>query len=284
MAASAKMNVVTTTSDLAALVQEIGGDDVSVKGICRGNQDPHYLEPKPSYTLMLNRADLLIMVGAQIEIGWLPVLLTQSRNPNIQPGSLGHLNASQGLRLLEIPEGPVDRSQGDIHPEGNPHYWLDPHNGLIIAENISRKLSELDPEHAPSYHLRLKDFQKRLQKKIPQWKKAISHLAGKKIVTHHKTFTYLADWTGIIISDVIENKPGIPPSPSHIHALMNEIQRDKISLILVDNQNDPKPAQKLGKETGAKVLVLPSSVGGTEDVKTYLDLLDHLVIQLMEAL
>ena len=276
----AKFKVVTTIPDLAALASEVGGDKIDVESLARGDQDPHYIEPKPSFALKLNRADLLIEIGLQLEIGWLPVLLTQSHNPKIQTGALGHLQASEGLNLLEIPTGPVDRSQGDVHPEGNPHYWLNPRNGLIIAKHIADRLAEIDPANAALYQQNFKSFQARLQKKIIEWEKAISPLKGKKIITYHKSFSYFVNWSGLAVVDQIEPKPGIPPSPSHILALIDRITAEKIPLIITENYYDPRASQKLSQKTGAKVLLLPTSVGGETAIKTYEDLFDYLVTQL----
>lgn len=279
----AKLKVVTTTPDLAALTQEVGKDWIDIQSIARGDQDPHYLEPKPSYAVTLNRADLLIDVGLELEIGWLPVLLTQSRNPKVQPGQPGHLTASEGLPLLEIPTGPVDRSQGDIHPFGNPHYWLNPHNGLIIAKNITERLSQLDPSNAPTYQANFQDFSKHLIEKIQSWEKETVSLRGKEIITYHKSFSYFVNWTGLKVADVIEPKPGIPPSPAHILSLIELIKARKILLIITENYYDPKPSRELGQRTGSHVVFLPTSVGGEASVKRYEDLFDYLLKKLKEA-
>lgn len=282
--ASAKLKVVTTIPDLASLTQEVGGELVEAESLCRGDQDPHYLEPKPSYALLLNRADLLIEVGLELEVGWLPVLLTQARNPNVQPGQPGHLTASEGLKILEIPTGPIDRSQGDIHPFGNPHYWLNPRNGFMIAGRIAEKLSQLDPPHAAVYQKNLGDFQKRLTEKISTWEKELAPFRGKQIVTYHKSFSYFVDWTGLKVADLIEPKPGIPPSPSHILSLIERIRSEKIPLIITENYYDPKPAHELAERTGAKILNLPTSVGGEPSINSYEALFDYLIKKLKEVL
>lgn len=282
--ASAKLKVVTTIPDLAALTQEVGRDLVEVKSISRGDQDPHYLEPKPSFAILLNRADLLVEVGLDLEVGWLPVLLTQSRNPKIQTGQPGHLAASEGLRILEIPTGPVDRSQGDVHPFGNPHYWLDPRNGLKIAETIAQRLGQLDPSNATAYESNLRQFQDRLSRHISSWGKEIAPLHGKGIVTYHKSFSYFVDWTSLKVSGVIEPKPGIPPTPTHILTLIDLMKRDRANLIITENYYDPRPSRELSERTGAKAFLLPTSVGGEASIKSYEDLFDSLVKKLREAL
>ncbi|MBI1909860.1 MAG: zinc ABC transporter substrate-binding protein [Deltaproteobacteria bacterium] len=282
LSAIAKLNIVTTTPDLAALAKEVGGDRVAVISLARGDQDPHYLEPKPSYAVKLNRADLLIAVGLDLEIGWLPVLLTQSRNPKIQPGSPGYLEPTSGVRILEIPHGPIDRSQGDVHPLGNPHYWLDPRNGLVIASQIASRLKEIDPEG--DYAARFFDFEKRLKARIAVWEKETAPLRGKRIVTHHKSFSYFVDWVGLQVAGLVEPKPGIPPPPSHLLKLINQVRQENISLLVTENYYDPKPSREIGQKTGAKVLILPTSVGGEAGVGTYEALFDRLIRKLKEGL
>lgn len=283
LTASAKVKVVTTIPDLAALTQEVGKELVEVKSLARGDQDPHYLEPKPSFVVTVNQADLLIDVGLQLEIGWLPVLLTQSRNPRIQRGQNGYLNASEGIRPLEIPTGPVDRSMGDVHPEGNPHYWLNPKNGLIIAEKISERLALLDPPNAPTYRQNYQTFATAFLQKIRQWEQELKPFTGKKVITHHKSFSYFVDWSGLMVRNYIEPKPGIPPSPAHLLSLIELITTEKIPLLITENYYDPKSSQELAKKTGAKVLVLPTSVGGEKGVDSYEALFDHLIARLREA-
>ncbi len=284
LSASAKLKVVASIPDLAALAQEVGGDLVEAQSIARGDQDPHYLEPKPSFALMLNRADLLIEAGLELESGWLPVLITQSRNPKIQPGTAGFMNAHDGVKILEIPTGPIDRSMGDVHPDGNPHYWLNPKNGLIIAKKISERLAQLDPPNAARYAENEKAFEQRLTQKITQWEREIVPLKGKKIITHHKSFSYFVDWTGMIVEGLIEPKPGIPPNPNHLLSLIQLIQTTKIPLIITENYYDPKPSKELAEKTGTKVLILPTSVGGEPQIKTYEDLFETLIRKLKGTL
>lgn len=282
--AFAKLNVVTTIPTFAALAQEVGKDQIDVKSIARGDQDPHFLEPKPSYAVLLNRADLVIEDGLELEIGWLPVLLTQARNPKIQPGQKGYLNASEGITVLEIPSGKVSRAEGDVHPLGNPHYWLNPNNGIVIARHIADKLKELDPPHAAEYDSNYQQFEKRMQAKIAEWNKKLKALQGKKIITYHKSFSYFSDWSGIIITDFVEPKPGIPPNPGHLLELIDKIKAEKIPLILSENYYDPKASQQLAEKSGAKFLIVPTSVDGDASVKTYEGLFENLVQKLSENL
>ena len=282
--AFAKLKVVASIPDLAALAQEVGGDLIDAQSIARGDQDPHYLEPKPSFAILLNRADLLIEAGLELEVGWLPVLITQSRNPKIQPGGQGFMSAADGVQILDIPTGPVDRSMGDVHPDGNPHYWLNPRNGLVIARKIGERLAQLDPSNAAKYAENEKAFEQSLSRKIAQWEKEIGAFRGRKVVTYHKSLTYFVDWTGLQVRGLVEPKPGIPPNPSHLLLLIQLIQSEKIPLIITENYYDPKPSNELAEKTGAKVLFLPTSVGGEPGIKTYEDLFDTLIQKLKGVL
>lgn len=284
LTASAKLKVVATTPDLAAIAREVGGDLLDVSNIVRPDQEPHSLEPKPSYSVLLNQADLLIEVGLELESGWLPVLLTQSRNPKIQAGRPSHLTAAEGIRILEIPTGPIDRSMGDVHPDGNPHYTLDPRNGLIIAKTIQQRLSELDPANAGTYASRREAFAGRLESRIKAWEKDLAPFKGKRIVSFHKDFSYFNDWSGLVLADVIEPRPGIPPSPAHILSLVEKIQKENIPLIVTENFCDPKPGQELSRRTGVKNLRLPAAVGGDGTKATYEDLFETIVTRLKEVL
>ncbi len=282
--AFAKLKVVTTIPDLASLVQSVGKDLVDIKSIARGDQDPHFLEAKPSYAVMLNQADLLIDVGLDLESGWLPLVMTQSRNPKIQAGQKGYLNASEGLEILEIPTGQVDRSMGDVHPNGNPHYWLDPRNALYISYRISKKLGELDPANAAQYTQNQQAFQSQLKNKIDAWSKQLASIRGRKIITHHKSFSYFVHWAGLQVAGYVEPKPGIPPSPGHLLSLIDLIKRESIPLIITENYYDPKASKQVSEKTGAKLLILPTSVGGEPNIKTYEELFEFLVTQIKGAL
>ena len=281
--AAAKIKVVTTTQDLAALAREVGGEFVDVESLTRGDQDPHYIEPKPSYAMRLNRADLVIEVGLDLEIGWLPVLLLQARNPKLALGSLGLLDASEGLPILEVPTGKIDRSQGDIHPLGNPHYWLNPNNGIIVAQHIAQRLAELDPSHAANFQQNAEGFAARLKTEIKKWESELAPFKGRKVVIYHKSFSYFAAWSGLTVAAMIEPKPGIPPSPAYLVSLIDLMGRDRIAVILTENFYDPKPSASLAAKTGAKLLLLPTSVQGEPAVRTYDDLFQTIVTRLTEA-
>jgi len=273
--ARAALKVITTTEDLASIVREVGGDKVSVEAIARGYQDPHFVEAKPSFIFKLNSADLLVVVGKELEIGWLPPLITQSRNSKIQPGGTGYLDASLTAKILDIPTGQVTRAMGDVHAQGNPHYWLDPSNGRRVGQAVQNKLSELSRGDAVYFAQRYADFDKRLAEAEKRWKAQMAPYKGLKIVTYHRSWTNFAEAFGLDVVGYVEPKPGIPPSPGHTLALIQEIKRQNIKIILVEPYFDLKTPNAIARETGAKVLVMPPSVGGVPQVKDYFQLFDY---------
>jgi ABC-type Zn uptake system ZnuABC Zn-binding protein ZnuA len=282
--ASAALKVVGTTEDLASIAKEVGGDKISVEALARGYQDPHFVEPKPSFILKLHAADLLIVVGRELEIGWLPPLITQSRNANIQPGARGYLDASLTARILEIPTGQITRAMGDVHPQGNPHYWLDPENGRRMAKAIQQKLGELSPDDNGYFAQRYADFDRRLAEAEKRWNAQMAPYKGLKIVTYHRSWPNFAERFGLDVIGYVEPKPGIPPSPSHTLELMQEMKRQQIKIILVEPYFDLKTPQAIARDTGAKVLVLPPSVGGVPEAGDYLKLFDYDIAQLVAAI
>ncbi|HSC76949.1 MAG TPA: metal ABC transporter substrate-binding protein [Candidatus Acidoferrales bacterium] len=282
--AASKLNVVATTEDLASLTREVGGDHVEVEAIARGYQDPHFVEAKPSFILKLNRADLLIAVGLQLEIGWLPPLVTQSRNPRIQLGTPGYLEVAQFCDILEIPSGQITRAMGDVHPLGNPHYWLDPENGRRIAQGIANKLANLRPQEAGYFQQRFQDFSQRLAAAEKAWNQRMAPYRGRKIVTYHKSWPNFTKRFGLEVIDYVEPKPGIPPSPSHTLELINMMRRENIKLILVEPYFDLKTPNAVARETGGEVLVLLPSVGGEKEVTDYFKLFDYDINLLTAAL
>jgi len=283
VSAQSKLNVVATTQDLASLTEEVGGDRVSVEAIARGYQDPHFVEAKPSFILKLHRADLLIVVGLQLEVGWLPPLITQSRNPQVQVGAPGYLDVSQHAEILEIPTGVVTRAMGDVHPLGNPHYWLHPQNGRRIAQAIQAKLAELRPEDAPYFQLRFEDFSRRLAEADKVWDQKMAPYRGREVVTYHRSWPNFAKRFGLQVVDYVEPKPGIPPSPRHTLELINLMRRNHIKLILVEPYFDLKTPNAIARETGGEVVVLLPSVGGEKEVTDYFKLFDYDITLLAAA-
>jgi len=282
--AETKPNVIATTEDLASLAREVGGDRIVVDSIARGYQDPHFVEAKPSFILKLQKADLLIVVGRELEIGWLPPLIQQSRNAKVQVGADGYLDASQGVRILEIPTGQVTRAMGDVHPQGNPHYWLDPENGRAIAKSICDKLSQFRPADRAYFEQRLAAFGARLTEAEKKWLALMAPYKGIKVVTYHRSFANFADRFGLDIVGYVEPRPGIPPSPSHTLDLIQEMRRQNIKLILVEPYFDLKTPESVGRATGARVLVMPPSVGGVKEAADFFALFDYNVTLLADAI
>ena len=282
--AQSKLNVMTTTEDLASIAREAGGDLITVESIARGYQDPHFVEAKPSFILKLQKADLLVAVGRELEIGWLPPLIQQSRNAKIQPGSQGYLDASEQARILEIPTGQITRAMGDVHPLGNPHYWLDPENGKRVGKEIDDKLSQLRPNDSAYFAMRLADFTSRLDVAEKRWLAMMAPYKGTRVVTYHRSFPNFADRFGLDVIGYVEPKPGIPPSPGHTLDLIQEMKRQQIKIILMEPYFDQKTPNSIASQTGARVLVMLPSVGGEKTVTDYLKLFDYDVNLLVEAL
>ena len=282
--AQGKLNVMTTTEDLASIAREVGGDRATVESIARGYQDPHFVEAKPSFILKLQKADLLIAVGRELEVGWLPPLVQQSRNRKIQPGADGYLDASTRARILDVPTGPVTRAMGDVHPQGNPHYWLDPENGKAIAKSIAEKLSQLRPDDRAYFDQRLADFTARITDAQKRWQAMMAPYNGTKVVTYHRSFSNFAERFGLDVVGYVEPRPGIPPTPQHTLDLMNAMKQQNVKLVLVEPYFDSKTPNAIGRDTGAKVLVMPPSVGGVKEASDYVKLFDYDIGLLVSAL
>ena len=282
--AQGKLMVITTTEDLASIGREVGGDRISIEAMARGYQDPHFVEAKPSFILKLQKADLLIAVGRELEIGWLPPLMQQSRNNKIQPGAPGYLDASLNAIILEIPTGQITRAMGDAHPQGNPHYWLDPENGKRVAKEIADKLTELRPNDKAYFDQRLADFTTRLDAAEKRWLAMMAPYKGTKIVTYHRSFPNFAERFGLDIIGYVEPRPGIPPTPQHTLDLINEMKRQNVKIVLVEPYFDLKTPNSIGQQTGAEVLVMPPSVGGVKEASDYFKLFDYDVNLLINAI
>jgi ABC-type Zn uptake system ZnuABC Zn-binding protein ZnuA len=284
-AAPAKLNVVTTSSDLASITSAVGGDFITVTSIARGYQDPHFVEPKPSFLLLLRKTDLLEVIGLDLEIGWLPPLIDQSRNGNIRPGSPGYLDVSRGVEILDRPSGAVNRSMGDVHPLGNPHYWLDPANAVRIAIQVEKKLEELQPANAAAFQKNLNDFKGRMNAANKRWTAALAPYKGAKIVTYHNSWPNFMRRYGLDVVAYIEPKPGVPPSPSHLFKLINMMKEQKVKVIVMEPYFDHKTPQSVAERTGAKLVVLyPSVAGAKSGTDDYFQLFDTNIATLIEAL
>lgn len=282
--ALAKVQVVTTLQDFASIADAIGGNRVETFSLAKGYQDPHFVDAKPSFILKLSRADVLIVAGLELEIGYLPPLLDQSRNAKIHPGNPGYLDASVGCDIVGRPTQQVTRAMGDVHPYGNPHYWTDPSNGRVIARSIAARLSQIDPGGQATYSKNLSDFEAKLSAKEKEWDGKMAPFAGAKIVTFHDSWPNFAKHFKLQIADHVEPKPGIPPSPTHTLELINLINAQKIPVILVEPYFDLKTPNAISSKTGAVVLVFYPSVGGTPDIKDYFSLFDHNVDALANAM
>ena len=282
--AQGKLNVMTTTEDLASIAREIAGDHATVESISRGYQDPHFVEAKPSFILKLQKADVLVLVGRELEIGWLPPLIQQSRNSKIQVGAAGYLDASLQASILEVPTTQVTRALGDVHPLGNPHYWMDPENGKRVGKEIADKLSELRPGDKAFFQQRLTDFTTRLDAAEKRWLGLMAPYKGTKVVTYHRSFPNFAERFGLDIVGFVEPKPGIPPSPQHTLDLINEMKRTNVKIVLVEPYFDLKTPNAIGRDTGAQVLVMPPSVGGVKEITDYFTLFDYDIKLFVDAI
>lgn len=282
--ARAAMKVVTTTEGLAALAREVGGDRVQVESLSRGIQDPHFVDANPMLAVKLRSADLLVDVGLDLEVGWLPPLVTQSRNGEIQPGGPRRLTAASAVAILELPSGPVSRAQGDLHPGGNPHFMGDPRRVALIAAALAGKLSQLDGRNAAAYQQHLQDFQRRLGEAQARWAQVLAPVRGRKVFTRHRTLTYFFDWSGLASGGELEPRPGVPPSPAHLAELVQVARRDGVKAIAVENFYDTKSADVVARYSGARVVLIPGDVGGEPGIDTYEKYVDVVVRRLAGAL
>jgi ABC-type Zn uptake system ZnuABC Zn-binding protein ZnuA len=277
------IKVVTTTTDLKSITELIGGNKVSVSSIATGYQNPHFVDPKPSYIIGLSKADVFVTVGLDLEIGWSPQLLASSRNTKIQKGAPGYVDASAGIGLLQVPSS-ANRAEGDIHIYGNPHYWLDPLNGKVIARNIANGLERVDPSNKSTYEANLQAFYRKIDEKMREWQSKIAPFKGSKIIAYHNEWVYFETRFGLDIVDFMEPKPGIPPSPSQLVKVIKEIKANNIKVIISSPYFTTSSSDVVSKQTGAKELTLATSVGGFESVKNYFDVFDYDIDHLVAAL
>ncbi|OFZ89688.1 MAG: zinc ABC transporter substrate-binding protein [Betaproteobacteria bacterium RBG_16_64_18] len=277
---SAALRVFACEPEWAALAQELAGDRVSVYSATTAMQDADRIEARPSLIARVRSADLLICTGSQMEIGWLPLLLTQSGNGRIQPGSPGYFEASRFVAKLEVPSV-VDRSLGDIHPAGNPHIHTDPRNIAKVAEALTQRLAQIDPENADAYRARGKSFLERWRSAIEKWERQAAPLKGMPIVEHHRAFVYLVAWLGLKEVGTLEPIPGIPPTPSHLAGLVEAMRRQPAKAIVYSTYNDPKAAAFLSERTKIPAVMLPYSVGGTDKAKDLYGFFDDLIGRLL---
>jgi zinc/manganese transport system substrate-binding protein len=276
------VNVFTCEPEWAALAQELGGEKVSAISATTALQDPHRIEARPSLIARIRSADLVICSGSELEVGWLPLLFTQSGNERIQPGSRGFVEASQYVVRLEIPKV-VDRALGDIHPSGNPHIHLDPRNIARVAAVVSERLAEIDRANAELYKKRASDFAERWQQAIGRWQQQAAPLKGVPLVVYHKDMSYFINWAGMREAGSLEPKPGIPPTPSHLAELVERMKRDPAKVIVYSAYSDPKPAEFLSSRSGIPQTMVPFTVGGTEKAKDLFGLFDDTIDRLLKT-
>ena len=283
--ADAQLKVVTSTTDLYDIARAVGGDRITATHISQGYQDPHFVDPKPSFVLQLRNADVWAFVGLDLEVGWMPILLDGARNPKIRRGGPGYLDVSRAISVLDRPVGNVDRGMGDVHALGNPHYWLHPENGRRIARQFKAKFSELDPKNATVYDANTRAFESRLDAAERAWAADLAAIRGKPVVAWHTSWRYFAAYNGMNIVAFVEPKPGVPPSPSHLYQVIQTVKRTGAKAIVMEPFYDRKVADLIAKQTGAKVLVLPPSVGGLRHapVNDYVSLMKYDIAQLAAA-
>jgi zinc/manganese transport system substrate-binding protein len=281
--AARKLRVVATTNDLKWAVEQIGGKNVEVVALMHPLQNPHTVQPRPSFIVQLNRADLLVRIGLDYEEPWLPPLVEESRNPKIRRGGVGDVDASIGIPLLEIPQGRITREQGEVHIFGNPHYWLDPENMKIIARNIANGLRRIDPANADEYERNLKRLERMMDDLLDETLKLAAPLRGEKFVAYHTTWSYLANRYGFRVIGYLEPKPGIPPSASHLADLIVRMRQEKAKVIIKEPFYENRIPNMVAQRTGAKVVEICPTVGGEPDTETYPKLLRHILTKLVNA-
>ena len=283
--AGAQIKAVATLPDLGMILKTVGGDRVRVHTVARGDQDPHYVPAKPSLLRKFRGARFLVYNGMELEIGWLPLLLQGARNPRLRSGSPGVFNASSSIgRALEVPAGQLSRAQGDIHPEGNPHYTLDPRNGVRVAKALAERLGRLDAGGVGVYRANAKAFADRLSGKIKGWEERLAPYRGREVVTYHRVWSYFFDWAGLQYAGVIEDKPGIPASPIHVTRLVKTMRARDVRTVFVANYTPPRVARRLAKRAGARVVILPAQAGAEGGAETYEAWMDSLVAKVTGGL
>jgi zinc/manganese transport system substrate-binding protein len=281
--ARAKLNVVATTPDLGAIAKEIGGDRIDLTTLAKPTEDPHFVDARPSFIVKLNHADALIEGGAELELGWLPPLLEQARNPKLEAGKPGRILCVHGIHMLEVPST-LDRSRGDIHAAGNPHFMTDPQNGKIAAERITDALCRLDPNSTEVFRANLKKFELRLDAKLAEWQKVLAPHKGKRVVTYHNSWPYFAQRFDLRMDLFLEPTPGIPPTPSHLAEVVERMKADRIHVIAVEPHVSRKTAESVAGRTGAVVVEFTQYPGGAKGTEAgYIEMMDYLVRTLAKA-
>jgi zinc/manganese transport system substrate-binding protein len=281
--AHAKLNVVATVPDLGSLARDIGGDKVEVTTLAKPTEDPHFVDARPSFVVALRNADVLIEGGAELEIGWLPPLLQNARNPKIELGKPGRVQASSGIRLMNVPAN-VTRAAGDVHALGNPHFMTDPIIAKAVAQHIAQSFAAVDAANAAFYDANAKKFEATINAKLQEWGTALLPFKGQSVVAYHDSWPYFAHRFGLNIDIFLEPKPGIPPSPSHLAEVIAQMKAQHVKAIIVEPFHDRKVAERVASATGAKVVDFAQYPGALPNTDTYVKLMDALVSRLAAAL
>lgn len=279
-----QLKVVTSTTDLYDIAKQVGGSLVTASHVSEGYQDPHFVEAKPSFVLRLRNADVWAFVGLDLEIGWMPLLLDGARNAKVRPGGSGYLDVSRAIPVLDVARGNVDRSQGDVHAMGNPHYWLDPENGRRIARLFKEKFIELDRAHAADYEKNEAAFEARLDAAEKEWQPQLAIIKGKPIIAYHTSWRYFAEYTGVNIVAFMEPKPGVPPSPTHVLKVINDAKAAGAKVILQEPFYERKMSDLVAQQLSGKVIVEAPSVGGVKGADDYIQLMKQNIDALAAAL
>jgi zinc/manganese transport system substrate-binding protein len=282
--ALATLKVATSITDLASVARFVGGDHVEATSVCKGYQDPHYVPAKPSLMKSLQHADVFVSVGLDLDIGWLPLVLPGSRNPDIQPGQKGFMDASEGVPVLEKPTGTVSRTEGDIHPLGNPHYYTDPKNLEIVADHMADVFSNLDPAHAKDYSANAETFKKRIEESLVKWEAQMAPYEGDYVVTYHKNFIYFADRFGLKVFNHVEPKPGIPPSPHHVADLTRAMKEAGVKVVLYQPYYNSEACRQVASRANGTAVEIATEVGGLPDTDDVFSKFDRLVSSISAAL
>ena len=275
--ASADVRVVTTIPDFGAIAQAVGGNHVTVTALVKPTQDPHFVDAKPSLVVALNRADLLLTAGMELEGGWLPPLISGARNRDIMPGAKGYLECATLIKPMDVRA--VDRAQGDIHPGGNPHFWVDPRNGLRLAAGIAKQLGEIDPDHAADYNAGRDKFVAALKQAMAGWEKALAPLKGTRVVVYHESWVYFLDWCGFVQAGALEPKPGIPPTPSHVASLIKQVSGQGVKYMVQESFYPTQLSSLFAAKSGAALKVLPTMTGA-QGTKSYIEMINIIVKEL----
>ncbi|MGQ0712184.1 MAG: metal ABC transporter substrate-binding protein [Gemmatimonadaceae bacterium] len=278
-----QLRIVTSTTDLHSIAHAVGGNRITAMSIAAGYQDPHFVQAKPSFALQLAKADVFAFVGLDLEIGWMPTLLDAARNARINPGGRGSVDVSRVIPVLDV-NPTADRSQGDVHPRGNPHYWLHPENGKRIARLFRDKFAELDPQGVRGYNANTARFEARIDSAVKALAPQLAAIRNQPVVAYHTSWRYFQDFTGMNIVGFVEPKPGVPPSPSHLAGLIQHMKRTGAKVVIMEPFYDRKMPDFVARNVGGNVLVLPSSVEGVRGIDDYLELIDYNVRHLAEAL